>query len=110
MLSSFKTYLRAICMFLGIKETGCSNKFSPHLALSVSMDFSQQKLLPAAFKVRKTPVCIWSLTLNTPEFSAEEIFLCAKQAMTVSLSILVHFRRTCSLDNNSHTVLNLPPP
>jgi len=97
-------------MFPGIKETGCSNKFSAHLTLSKSTELSHQKLLPVVFKVRGTPPC-WSLTQHTPESflpAEEEIFLSPKQATTVSLSIPVYFRRTCSLHYNSHNVLNFP--
>lgn len=93
-------------MFLGIKETGCSNKFSAHLTPSKSTELSQQKLMPVVFKVREIPTC-WFLTRHTPETflpAEEEIFLCAKQATTVSLSIPVHFRRTCTLNYNSHAV------
>lgn len=42
-------------MFLGIKEIGCSNKFSAHLTPSKSTELSQQKLLPVVFKVREIP-------------------------------------------------------
>lgn len=110
MLWSFKTYLWGIRVFLGIKETGCSNKFSAYLTPSRSTELSQQQLLPVVFKVREIPTC-WSLTWHTPESflpAEEEIFLRAKQATTVSLTIPVHFRRTCSLDHNSHIILNLP--
>lgn len=52
-------------------------------------------MLPVVFKVRETPMC-WSLTQHTPEsflLAEEEIFLCVKQATTVSLSVPLQFRR-----------------
>lgn len=86
MLWSFKTYIWGMHMFLGIKETGCSSEFSAHLTPYKSTELSQQKLLPVVFKVREIPMCC-SLTWHTPKSflpAEEKIFLCAKQATTVS--------------------------
>lgn len=44
MLWSFKTYLWGIRVFPGIKETGCSNKFSAYLTPSRSTELNQQQL------------------------------------------------------------------